>query len=721
MLKIILKQLKVIGVLPVLFFLACNSATDPGKVATPAAKPGQGTYTAVQSVTLSCDTEGAAIYYTIDKTTPTSSSTLYASPISIAKTTTLKAIAIKSGMDDSDVMTAVYTIGPPGKVATPAASPDSGIYELAQNVTLSCDTEGAAIYYTIDGKTPTSSSTLYASPITIDQKITLKAIAIKSGMDDSDVMTAVYTIGKIIATPAASPDSGIYELAQNVTLSCDTEGAAIYYTIDGKTPTSSSTLYASPITIDQKITLKAIAVKSGMNNSDVMTAVYTIGPPGKVATPAASPDPGIYELAQEVTLSCDTEGAEIYYTIDGKTPTSSSSPYTDPINIDQRITIKAIAVKSGMTNSDVMTAKYTIGKIIDLHTKWPFMTGAAAPSEAFNTSNGQYALLKHFNVLVAENEMKPQSIMPASKPTTLPGTYNWTNADKLVDYAKANNTEVRGHVLVWHNQTTPWFFNGSGKDGRATKDELYERMESHIKTVFEKYKGDVLWWDVCNEVVGDDGAIRPASSSKYTAIMEDSGLTGIDRYEFVLKAFEWARQYANENEGTDVKLYLTDYSIETSGAKQNEFARLIDYLIANNAPIDGVGFQCHIQYSWPEVSQISSAIEKFAAKQRSDGKKLMTQVTELDMSLFAYDDKSKTLSDSVRNTRLTTQATRYRQLFDMFKQKYEAGKLDMVLVWGIDDGHSWLNNWQVDGLRTDYPLLFDRNYAPKDAYWELVK
>jgi endo-1,4-beta-xylanase len=360
-----------------------------------------------------------------------------------------------------------------------------------------------------------------------------------------------------------------------------------------------------------------------------------------------------------------------------------------------------------------------------LHSNWPFFVGAAAPGSAFTPSNGQYPLLKHFNVLAAENDMKSESIMPVSKPATFPGTYRWTNADTLVNYAKANNTKIRGYVLIWHSQTPNYFFDVSGGITTMTKDALYDRMEKHIKTVFEKYKGDVDWWDVCNEVVGDNGQIRaagnPASGgSWYTQIMENSGM---NKYEFVLKAFQWARQYADANGGQNVKLYLSDYNIEYSGSKQTEFGNLIDYLISNNAPIDGVGFQTHIKWDWPDVTDISNAIDKFAAKQRNDGKKLMTQITELDISLFSYTGEDtaglKTLTDSVRDTRLATQAAKYRALFDMFKEKYDAGKLDMVLVWGLNDGNSWLNNHPVSG-RTDYPLLFDRQFQPKQAFNLLI-
>jgi endo-1,4-beta-xylanase len=364
-----------------------------------------------------------------------------------------------------------------------------------------------------------------------------------------------------------------------------------------------------------------------------------------------------------------------------------------------------------------------------LHTKWPFLVGAAAPTSAFTTTNGQYPLLKHFNVLVAENDMKPQSIMPYNKPTTFPGTYNWTNADKLVNYAKANDTKVRGHVLVWHSQTPDYFFDVTGSGDTATttmtKETLYDRMEKHIETVFKKYKGDVGWWDVCNEVVGDDaqGQIRKAGNpsnggSWYTKVMENSEQTGMAKYEFVLKAFQFARKYADANGGTNVKLYLTDYNIEFyTWGKHQEFLKLLDYLRENDAPIDGVGFQTHINYTC-DVNNLSQAIDNVAAKTRKDGVKLMTQVTELDMSLFD-DSSTVTLTDAKRDERLAIQAQKYRDLFDMFKQKYEAGKLDMALLWGVNDGNSWLNN-RPQG-RVDHPLLFDRQYQPKAAFNKLVE
>jgi len=374
----------------------------------------------------------------------------------------------------------------------------------------------------------------------------------------------------------------------------------------------------------------------------------------------------------------------------------------------------------------------------DLYKLWPFPLGVAVPgavtnngagvSNALLPNNPQYPLLKHFNVVVAENEMKPENIMPSSEG----GAYKWANADALVNYAEANSKRARGHVLIWHSQTPSWFFPSSGS-GEEKKAKLYENMENHIKTVFEKYRGRIDTWDVCNEVVDQsvftNGGAR--TDSKYTQIMEAAGLSGINRYEYVLKAFEWARQYADENGGEDVKLYLTDFGIERrfpdtpagQKSKIDAFEDLVDYLIANNAPVDGIGFQGHFRLYDHPVTQISEGIDRFSAKTKNDGKKLMIQICEMDISLFSNakgEANSTKISGSNLEQRLEDLADTYREFFDMFETKYNEGKLDMVLIWGISDGNSWLNNHPVTG-RTDYPLLFDRKYKPKKAFISLTE
>jgi hypothetical protein len=164
-----------------------------------------------------------------------------------------------------------------GTVATPILSPAGGTYDSAQNVTIACTTSGASIHYTTDGSAPTKSSKAYSSPVAVSATTTLKAIASKSGSNDSAVATASYVINpSTVATPTFSPAEGTYDSAQNVTIACATSGASIFYTTDGSAPTASSTAYVSPVTISATTTLKAIATKSGYPDSVVATATYVI-------------------------------------------------------------------------------------------------------------------------------------------------------------------------------------------------------------------------------------------------------------------------------------------------------------------------------------------------------------------------------------------------------------------------------------------------------------
>ena len=163
-------------------------------------------------------------------------------------------------------------------VATPSISPASGAVVSGTEVTITCATDGAAIYYTTDGTTPTSSSTAYnpASKPTITASTTIKAIGIKAGLTDSDVASVSYTIAAPCATPTFSVAEGVVDKGTTVFLSCDTDDATIYYTTNGTTPTTSSSVYSSALTINASQTIKAIAAKDGYANSEVASATYTV-------------------------------------------------------------------------------------------------------------------------------------------------------------------------------------------------------------------------------------------------------------------------------------------------------------------------------------------------------------------------------------------------------------------------------------------------------------
>ena len=373
--------------------------------ATPTFSPVAGTYTTTQNVTISDTTAGATIYYTTNGTTPTTSSSVYSTPITVSATETLNAIATASGSSTSSVGAAAYTITPPA--ATPTFSEPAGSYSSAQSITISDSTTGATIYYTTNGTTPTTSSTLYTGPITVSASETLNAIAIASGYSSSTVATAAYTI-TITAAPTFSPAGGTYSSAQSVTISDATTGATIYYTTNGTTPTTSSTVYSGPISVSATETLSAIAQYTGYSASSVTTATYTITLPA--ATPTFSPAAGTYSSAQSVTISDTTTGATIYYTTNGTTPTTSSTAYSGAISVSGSETINAIAVASGYSNSAVGTAAYTI-------------TSAAA-TPTFSPVGGTYASAQSVKISDTTTGAKIYYTTNGTTPTTSSTLYS---------------------------------------------------------------------------------------------------------------------------------------------------------------------------------------------------------------------------------------------------------------------------------------------------------
>lgn len=346
-----------------------NYSINYSQVVAPAFSPSGGTFTNDQSITISSTTPGTTIYYTLDGSTPTTSSAQYSEAISIAgsgTSKTLKTIAVKNQMQNSSVSSSSYTIT--YIVAAPSFNPAGGNYTNDQSITLSTTTSGASIYYTLDGSTPTTSSALYTGAISITghgTSKTLKAIAVKTNYSDSSITSGTYSVNyNQVATPTISPSGGTYSSDKTITISTATSGAAIYYTLDGNAPTASSTLYTGTFSVagdGTNKTVRAIAIKNQMLDSNINSATYTITYPLSAATPTFSPAAGFYNTPQYITMSSTTSGASIYYTTDGSTPTASSTLYSSPIHIwgVAGKTIKAIAIKSGLPDSTVFSGVYS--------------------------------------------------------------------------------------------------------------------------------------------------------------------------------------------------------------------------------------------------------------------------------------------------------------------------------------------------------------------------
>jgi len=319
----------------------------------PAFSPTPSTFSGPQSVALS-NTANLPMYYTLDGSIPTASSTPYAGPISVTKNTAISAISAAYGYLTSSVSVGNFFIQAPA----PTFSIPSGTYYTSQNVVASSTIAGATIYYTTNGSTPTTSSTTCANPcsLTVAATTTLKAIASGGGYASSSVSVATYTFAA--AAPTFSPAAGMYYSTQTVTITDTTPGVTVYYALNGF-PTTSSPSCTSPCSVPISITttLRAMAAGNGISQSSTSVAVYTIA----AQTPTFSPSGGTYATTQNVTISDTTPGATIYYTTAGL-PTTSSPSCVSPclVPISASATLRAMAVGNGISQSATAVAVYTI-------------------------------------------------------------------------------------------------------------------------------------------------------------------------------------------------------------------------------------------------------------------------------------------------------------------------------------------------------------------------
>ncbi len=269
----------------------------------------------------------------------------------------------------------------------PVISPASGTaFESSLTVTISCETQGAAIYYTTDGSEPTKDSMAYKR-FKIYGKTTVKAVAYDAASDVySEVATAEYALGTC-ANPVIAPSGGsavvteggyvFYRDGQAVTISRNGEEGTIRYTLDGSDPTASSAVYSGAITLDATTTVKAKVFSDSYFDSDVVTVAF-VREWEQVATPeitVASTFTGSRTMCE---IACSTDGARIFYTLNGTAPTSHSTRYAGAFYITGSCTVKAFALLSGCLDSEV--AVKTVTK------EWTIGDAMGAPDQAFATS-----------------------------------------------------------------------------------------------------------------------------------------------------------------------------------------------------------------------------------------------------------------------------------------------------------------------------------------------
>lgn len=298
-----------------------------------------------------------------------------------------------------------------------------------------------------------------------------------------------------------------------------------------------------------------------------------------------------------------------------------------------------------------------------------------------------------FATIVAENCMKSMYLQPKER------EFFFDDADKFVEFGEKNNMFITGHTLIWHSQAPEWFFTDeNGKNVSA--DVLKKRMKDHILTVVSRYKGRIKGWDVVNEAIMEDGSYR---KSKFYEILGE---------EFIPLAF----QYAHEAD-PEAELYYNDYN-EWYKGKRETIINLIKSFKEKGIRIDGIGMQGHIGMDTPSLEEYEATINDYYQA----GVKVM--VTELDLSALpspwgmsanisdtvTYQKQINPYIDGLPQDEETKWENRFLDFFRLFLKHQD--KISRVTLWGVSDGDSWKNDFPVKG-RTDYPLLFDRNYQAK--------
>lgn len=319
---------------------------------------------------------------------------------------------------------------------------------------------------------------------------------------------------------------------------------------------------------------------------------------------------------------------------------------------------------------------------------------------------------RQFSSITPENCLKWALVHPR------PDKYDFGPADRYVEFGEQHGMFIVGHTLVWHNQTPAWAFTGV-ESQPLDRETALKRLQEHISTVVGRYQGRIHSWDVVNEAIDDDGRLRTGPVGTWPRRGEPWHAAIGDDY------IEMAFRYAHAAD-PDAELYYNDFD-EWYPAKIEAISKLVSGLKAKGVRIDGIGLQGHWGMDYPQLEEIDHMLSEYGKL----GVKLA--ITELDISVlplpggrFGAEITRRARSDTTLNPypdglpaeMQQALAERYAAIFKVFMKHRD--KIDRVTFWGVHDGHSWRNNWPVRG-RSDYPLLFDRQYRPKPAFDAVIE
>lgn len=305
----------------------------------------------------------------------------------------------------------------------------------------------------------------------------------------------------------------------------------------------------------------------------------------------------------------------------------------------------------------------------------------------------------HFNRLTHEDSLKFGNIHPRED------EYFFDDADIVADYARERGIKMTGHTLIWHWAMPSW------PDDKS-QDELTTIMEDHIHTVVGRYHDVVDNWDVLNEALSDDNSkLQREEYPEYS-------WPWYERYgdhSYMYKAFIFAEE-ALEANNAEALLFYNDYNC-AQPAKVERILEFVEWLKENGARVDGIGFQGHWGMTYPTPAEIRGAIETYVAAG------LKVKISELDINVYDDFDDDGNLDPVEEPVEYTEelaerQAARYAELFEVFREF--KNDIIHVTLWGVSDKYSWYPRvWPVVG-RVNYPLLFDYDNQPKEAFFAVV-
>ena len=317
------------------------------------------------------------------------------------------------------------------------------------------------------------------------------------------------------------------------------------------------------------------------------------------------------------------------------------------------------------------------------------IVGAAADPHHLPEPDYAGTLATQFAQLEPENQMKFQVI--PTRPGNEPSAYDFSPADRLVDFASQHNMKVRGHCFVWHQQVPEWLMTGV-KNHEYDATALNQILRNHIAIVAQHYSGKVWAWDVVNEAFNADGTMR--STIWYDA--PGIGLAG-QGTAYIEQALRWAHAADPR-----AKLFYNDYDAEALNAKSDAIYAMAKDFRSRGVPLDGIGFQTHLNLKFDDPKALSS----FAANlKRLSDLGMEIHITELDIVL---DDNSP--------SSLQAQGELYRKVTEICLQNPSCRVLQ---TWGFTDKYSWIPGHSKG--KQGWALPFDATYQKKPAYDGMVQ